>query len=184
MSAKDQETIFQLRFQAKMLEKQAQRENKEAMKERNIARRHLAKGERDFARLHAEKSARASQMAQFLAQQSSKVHGMACDVQMAQIQAKQAKILNSAVKEMEKSLKNMDLEKIAAVAIQYDKLRGKVGEANELIAPTDESIGVGSDALLSDLMNEIEQEQMVNMPSIPSAGAQTETQGKVAQPTV
>ena len=183
-STKDQEIIFQLRWQAKVLEKQAQKENKTALKERNLARRHLAKGERDFARLHAENSCRASQMAQFLAQQSSKVNGMMCDVRMAQIQAKQAKVLNAAVKEMEKHMNSMDLEKIAAVAIKYDQLRGKVGEAQALTAPTDEGVSLGSDALLMDLQNEIEQEEAVNLPTIPTAEPQAAKPEKVAAPMV
>lgn len=168
MSVKDQEIIFKLKFQAKMLEKQAQRENKNALKERNIAKRHLAKGERSFAQLHAQNSTRASQMAEFLMQQASKVNGMACDVQMAQIQASTAKTLGAACKEMEKYIGTMDVEKIAAVAVKYDRIRGKVQAANEVMQPNDEMVGLGSESLLTLLENEIEQEQLVDMPEIPN----------------
>lgn len=159
-----------------MLEKQAQRETKNALKERNIAKRHVAKGERNFAMLHAQNSTRATQMATFLMEQAAKVNGMACDVQMAQIQAQSAKTLSAACKEMEKYIGTMDLNKIAAVAVKYDKIRGKVQAANEVMQPTDEMVGLGSEALLTMLENEIEQEQLADIPIIPSSDPIGESQ--------
>lgn len=168
LSAKDQEVLFKLKFQAKMLEKQAQKENKNAMKERNIAKRHLAKGERNFAMLHAQNATRSTQLATFIMEQASKVNGMACDVQMAQIQAQSAKTLSAACKEMEKYIGTMDLNKIAAVSVKYDKIRGKMQTANEVMQPTDEMVGLGTESLLSMLEQEIEQEQLADIAPIPS----------------
>jgi len=172
-----QDIVFKLRFQAKMLEKQAQRENRNAAKERTIARRHLAKGERPLAALHAANSTRATQMSAFYAENAGKVQGMACDVQMAQIQKGMAKTLASTVKQMEQSMGEMDPAHIAAIAVKFDAIRGKTAQAQAIITPTDESVGIGSESLLRDLEMEVEQEQLMDLP-VPMAPAESLAAGE------
>ena len=177
--SKDMELVFQLKFQAKMLEKQAQKESKNAMKERNMAKRFLQKGDRSLAALHAQNSTRASQLSQFFAEQSAKVTGMVCDIRMAQAQKGTAKMLEVACKEMEKSIGTMNLEKIAAVALKYDGLRGKVDQVNQLACPTEETVATGSDLLLADLENELEKESELQLPDVPIASEPVK-EGRVA----
>ena len=146
--------IFQLRFQEKMLNKQADKEEKNAKKERNIAKRHLAKGERAFAQFHATNSVRSEDHALFLRKSAAQVSQMVADLRMAEVQAKMAKSLNMAAKEMEKSLKNMNLEQIAKVSMKYDQLTGKTKEVQNILTP-EASIETGGMSLLDELENEI-----------------------------
>ncbi|OHS94512.1 Charged multivesicular body protein 1b [Tritrichomonas foetus] len=185
MADKQQEIIFQLRFQEKMLMKQAEREEKAANKERGIAKRHLAKGERNFAQLHATNSVRSSQHAQFLRENAARVSQMVADLRMAEVQAKMAKTLNTAVKEMEKYIGKMDLEKIAMMTLKYDQIRGKTQEAHQILAPADADLEANCESLLNDLDNEVMTESLMNAPVIPTSAvpAQAQTNHAVAQPS-
>jgi charged multivesicular body protein 1 len=158
MASKQQELVFKLKFQARMLENQAKREMKNAEKERRLARSYLAKGQRPLALLHAQNSTRAAQFSTFLAENSGRVQGMACDVQMAQVQKSTAEALGKATKEMERYINDMNLEKIAAMAVKYDQIRGKTQQAHAIMMPDDATMQMNADALLGDLETEIEQE--------------------------
>ena len=171
MSSKNQELIFQLRFQEKMLSKEADKEDKNAMKERRIAKQHLAKGERNFAQYHATNSARSSQHSLFLRENAARVSQMIADLKMAEVQAKMAKSLNAACKEMEKSLKNMNLEQIAKISMKYDQLRGKTQEISQILKPEDAVEASGMN-LLDELENEIVVEQTAGEIIIPGLDIQ------------
>jgi hypothetical protein len=163
--------IFTFKMQAKTLEKQALKEQRNAEKERRIARQHLAKGERAFADHHAQASCRAKLMAEFYLKNSGAISSMVADMQMAQIQKGMAKALGDAAKKMDQYIGKMDLAKIAETTLQYDKLRGKVGTAHSLVAPTDESVEVGANALVESLLDELDTEQMLAMGEIPGSVA-------------
>jgi hypothetical protein len=164
-----QETLFQLKFQAKQLERQAQREQKTADKERRLAKQFLQKGQRNFALLHAQNCTRNEKLATFLLENASKVSAMAVDVQMAQVTAQSTKALAAATKEMDKHLTNMNLQKIAEMAYKYDQLRGKTESVQQLVAPTDDVVQMGSASLLDDLERELEAETMGGALEIPVA---------------
>jgi hypothetical protein len=164
--------IFQFKMQAKMLEKQAQREMRNSEKERRIARGHLAKGQRAFAEHHAQASVRAKQLSEFYLKNSGAISSMMMDMQRAQVEKGMAKALGAAAKKMDEYIGTMNLEKIAQTTMQYDKLRGKTSTAHALVAPSDESVEVGASALLGTLADELETEQMVEMGQIPT-GAQS-----------
>jgi charged multivesicular body protein 1 len=171
MANKEQELVFQLKFQARMLEKNSQRELKTAEKERKLAQQFLKKGQRPLALLHAQNCTRATQMSQFLAENSGRVQAMACDVQMAQVQKDMAKQLSAATKEMEKYVSQMNLQKMAETAMKYDQLKGKTETAQQLLVPDDATLQMNADALLCDLEQELEQEMLVAPLDIPSAAA-------------
>ncbi|KAK8885600.1 Charged multivesicular body protein 1b [Tritrichomonas musculus] len=166
-SEKQFELICNLQLQEKMLSKQAQREEKNANKERNTAKRHLAKGERNFAQLHATNSIRSYQHAQFLRENAARISQMVADLKLADVQARMAKSLNTACKEMEKCINSMDLEKIAQMTMKYDQLRGKTQAAHELTAPETDCDTLGA-SLLDDLEQEITIENQSNQVEIPS----------------
>lgn len=180
MSDKQQELLFNLKFQEKMLQKQAEKESKNANKERRIAKRHLQKGERNFAQLHATNSVRCEQHSMFLRQNAARVAGMIADLKMAEVQAKTAKMLDATCKEMAKYMENMDLEKIAATAVKYDQIRGKTQEVQQILAP-ETDLEAGSSVLLDDLQNEIlaDQESLISqIPVAPQPVQQQQHEGR------
>lgn len=160
---------MKLRVQEKMLNKQAEREERNAEKERNKAKAALKKGNRDFATLYAQNSVRSQNLALQLQQSAAKVSAMVVDLKMAEVQAKMAKSLDTVVKEMEKYVGQMDLQKIAAATMKYDKIRGKVSGAAEIMNQAEGSIESESADLLGDLENEIMVEMDEQMPEFPTA---------------
>lgn len=180
MTDKQFELRCSLQLQERMLRKQSEREEKTANKERNIAKRHLAKGERNFAQLHATNSIRAYQHAQFLRENAAHISQMVADLQIADVQARMAKSLNTACKEMEKYIGSMDLEKIAQMSMKYDQIRGKTQAAQELLAPETDVDAVSS-SLLDDLQQEIIAENTAQMEQIPTTPIGNTNQ--VADPT-
>jgi charged multivesicular body protein 1 len=175
MATKQQELVFKLKFQARMLEKQSERELKNAEKERRLAQQFLRKGQKAQATLHAQNCVRANQLSQFLAENSGRVQAMACDVQMAQVQAQMSKTLATATTEMEKYINDCNLQKIAETAVKYDQIRGKVQQAQQILVPDDATVQMNADSLLADLEQELEQTALlgVDIPvgreTIPSA---------------
>ena len=162
------ELQLQLRVQAKMLEKEAAREEKTADKERKKAKVALSKGQRDFATLYAQNAVKAQQHALFLQQNAAKVSSMVADLRIAEVQAKQAKTLESVVKDLEKSVGSMDLEKIAAATLKYDQLKGKTSTVQQIVAPEIEVEAEGLD-LLNILQDEIVAEDEIGF-EIPITG--------------
>lgn len=167
MSEKQFELICSLQLQEKMLLKQSQREEKNANKERNKAKSYLAKGERNFAQLHATNSIRSYQHAQFLRENAAHVSQMVADLKLADVQARMAKSLNTACKEMEKYIGSMDLEKIAQMSMKYDQLRGKTQTAQQIMAP-ESDVDAVSTSLLDDLEQEIIAENTAKMEQLPT----------------
>jgi charged multivesicular body protein 1 len=181
--AEQQQVIFQLKFQAKLLENQAKRELKNAERERNVAKRHLARGERALAMHHAQQAMRAQNLSTFLLENAGRVSSMVCDLQMAIVQAKTAKALAGATKEMEKYLSTMNLQKIAELTLRYDQIRGKAQTANQIMMPDDAVTQMGSESLLGDLENELLQEQLAGAIEVPAAPIFVEPSAAALQPT-
>jgi uncharacterized protein YtpQ (UPF0354 family) len=111
----------------------------------------------------------------FFAENSGRVQAMACDVQMAQVQAQMAKTLGAATKEMEKYINEMNLQKIAEMAVKYDQIRGKTQQAQQILMPDDATTQMNTDSLLADLEQEIEGELLVAAVDVPVGAAAVPT---------
>lgn len=160
---------LKLRVQEKMLNKEAAREEKNADKERAKAKAALRKGQREFAKVYANNAIRSQQQALLLQQNAAKISSMVLDLKMAEVQKKMAQSLDAVVKELEKSVGQMDMEKIAAAAVKYDKIRGRVSETNQIITTPEGSVEAEGEDLLSALENEIAVEMDMEVPEIPIA---------------
>ena len=166
----------QLRVQEKMLTKESQKEEREANKERNKAKLALKKGDRAAAQYHAQNAIRCQNHAQFLLQNASRISSMVVDLKMSDVQKDMAKNLDKVVKEMQKSVGSMNMEALAAAAVKYDAIRGKVSEAGSIINQTEAEVEGEGMSMLEDLENEI----MVEMDAdagleIPTAGQAEKT---------
>ena len=87
------DTDIQLRMQAKQLEHEARRCQKESGKDRNKAKAELKKGNRGMAQMYAQTSVRADGQANTLLQQSAAVTAQRMDLQMARTTAETATAL-------------------------------------------------------------------------------------------
>ena len=155
---------LQLRLQAKRLEKESLKEEKNATKERNKAKAALQKGDRGFAQLYAQNAVKAEQLSRFLLEQSAKVSSIVADLKMADMQKTMAKQMETVVKDLEKSVGTLNLQNIAASTLKYDQLKGKVSQTNELTSPIPLDLEHESIDMLGDLENEIMAEMDLDIP--------------------
>ena len=169
------DTDIQLRMQAKQLEHEARRCQKESGKDRNKAKAELKKGNRGMAQMYAQTSVRADGQANTLLQQSAAVTAQRMDLQMARTTAETAKTMDLATKAMGDATKRVDLEKLSANRTKMDGLRSQLGAANDLLTMGESQLDVqaGVDALLGNLEAEINEEAMLQITSIPGAHEDT-----------
>ena len=173
----------QLKVQEKMLLKNAEREERNANKERNKAKKALSQGNKDLARLYATNAVRSQNHALFLQQNAARISSMVVDLKMSEVQKKMAKSLDMVVKEMAKSVGQMDLEKIAASTLKYDQIRGKASMAGEIMNSPEGAVDAESADLLESLENEIMVELDTPILDIPTTDKPVKEQGHQEGPT-
>jgi hypothetical protein len=82
-----------------------------------------------------------------------------------------SRALARATRDMDKCIGEWNLERIAAMAVRYDQIRGRAQQAHAIIVPDDATAQMSPDALLGDLEPELEQEALaiagMAMPSSP-----------------
>ncbi|KAK8883561.1 hypothetical protein M9Y10_042655 [Tritrichomonas musculus] len=164
--------IFKMKMQEKMLRKQSEKEDKNAKKERIIAKRYVAKGRKDLAQYHAQNSIRSSQISQSLLENSSFVGNMAKELQDEDSQMKTGKSLHLTTSQMDKYIKVSNPEKSNKMIKKYNKLKKDVQDIHSgfVYSPNcdDETM-----SLLKDLHQEIVEENKVTVtiPHTPIRGA-------------
>lgn len=157
---------FNLRLQEKMLKKQSEREERNANKERNIAKRHLAKGDNSKAKIHATNSIRSSQHAHFLLENSVRISQMALAVQTSEVESNVAQSLNDSCNEMNKYISSMDTHKISDMITKYEKLSG-IASIVHHSWHSEGDVDLCASCLIEDLKQEIIAENAINMEKLP-----------------
>lgn len=158
---------FNLRLQEKMLKKQSEREERNANKERNIAKRHLAKGDNSKAKIHATNSIRSNQHAHFLLENSVRISQMAMAVQSSEVESKVAQSLNNSCNEMNKYISSMDVDKISGMISKYEELSGIASKTHHAWH-SEKDVDLCASCLIEDLKQEIIAENAVNMEKLPT----------------
>ncbi|KAI8342459.1 hypothetical protein BC941DRAFT_412825 [Chlamydoabsidia padenii] len=112
--------LFQLKFTSKQLQKQSKRCQKEELQERTKVKKALEGGHTEAAHIYAENCIRKKKEALSLLRLSSRVDGVASRVQTAINMKSISSSMSSVVKNMEKSMNSMDLEKLAGVLDKFE----------------------------------------------------------------
>ena len=156
-------------MQAKQLEHEARRLQKEANKERNKAKAELKKGNRATAQMYAQNAIRFEAQAQTLLQQCAATTGYAADMRTAESTAQTAKTMGLATKGMADATKKVDLEKLSANRTKMDSYKQKAGAANDLLTQGegDMEIAAGAEDLLASLEVENNEYAMMQISDIP-----------------
>ncbi|KAK8895593.1 hypothetical protein M9Y10_024063 [Tritrichomonas musculus] len=160
---------FEVKMQAKQLEREAKRMQKEANKERNKAKAELKRGNRAAAQLYAQNAVRYDQQANQLLQSVAATNGYAVDMRQAQVSAQMAQTMAQATAGMEKSAKQVNLEKLSANRTKMDGLKEKMGAAQDLLVNGDGQmdLNAGAEDLLATLDAENAQEALTQIADIP-----------------
>ncbi|KAK8894043.1 hypothetical protein M9Y10_022475 [Tritrichomonas musculus] len=165
----DQKT-FEVKMQAKQLEREAKRMQKEANKERNKAKNELKRGNRAAAALYAQNAVRYDQQATQLLQSVAATNGYATDMRQAQVSAQMAKTMGQATAGMEKSAKQVNLNKLSANRTKMDGLKEKMGAAQDLLVNGDGQmdLNAGAEDLLATLEAENAEDALTQIAEIPN----------------
>lgn len=115
-----EESLFQLKFCSKQLDRLSKKAAKEQKKEEAKLKSSLAKGNVDVARVYAENAIRKKNESLNYLRMSGKIDAVASRVQTAHTMKGVTKNMGSVVKSLDKALNDMELEKVAAIMDKFE----------------------------------------------------------------
>lgn len=116
-----EDTLFQLKFCAKQLERLSKKAEKEQRKEEAHIKKALEKGDVERARIYAENAVRKKNESLNYLRMSSKVDATSSRVQTAVTMKGVAKNMGSVVKSLDKAINSMELQKISEVMDKFEQ---------------------------------------------------------------
>lgn len=144
-----EKALFQLKFTAKQLNRQAARADKEIKAEENKVKKAIQQGHNDIARLYAQNSIRKQTERKNLILLSSRIDAVASRVQTAVTMRSVTGNMMGVVKGMDKALESMNPDKISMVMDKFESqfedldattsyYENATTNANALTTPQDE----------------------------------------------
>ncbi|ODV64296.1 Did2p ASCRUDRAFT_42261 [Ascoidea rubescens DSM 1968] len=113
-------SLFQLKFTAKQLNRQAQRTTKEEQKEKAKVKKAMLQGNNDIAQLYAQNAIRKSNERLNLLKLASRIDAVASRVQTAVTMRQVTGGMSQVIKGMDRALQSMNLEKISLVMDKFE----------------------------------------------------------------
>ncbi|MED6274656.1 hypothetical protein CHARACLAT_018502 [Characodon lateralis] len=114
------ENLFNLKFAAKELQRNAKKCDKEEKVEKAKVKKAIQKGNTEVARIHAENAIRQKNQSVNFLRMSARVDAVAARVQTAVTMNQVTKSMAGVVKGMDATLKSMNLEKISALMDKFE----------------------------------------------------------------
>ncbi|XP_057692913.1 charged multivesicular body protein 1a [Corythoichthys intestinalis] len=114
------ETLFQLKFTSKQLERLAKKAEKESEKEQAKVKKALQTKNVECARIYAENAIRKKNEGLNWLRMSSRVDAVASKVQTAVTMKSVSKNMGQVTKALDKALNSMDLQKVSAVMDKFE----------------------------------------------------------------
>nr|XP_043891931.1 charged multivesicular body protein 1a isoform X2 [Solea senegalensis] len=115
-----EETLFQLKFSAKQLERLAKKAEKESEKEQAKVKKALQQKNVDCARVYAENAIRKKNEGLNWLRMASRLDAVASKVQTAVTMKGVTKSMGQVTKALDKALSSMDLQKVSAVMDKFE----------------------------------------------------------------
>uniref|UniRef100_A0A3P9HAK4 Charged multivesicular body protein 1B n=1 Tax=Oryzias latipes TaxID=8090 RepID=A0A3P9HAK4_ORYLA len=112
--------LFNLKFAAKELQRNAKKCDKEEKAEKAKVKKAIQKGNMEVARIHAENAIRQKNQSVNFLRMSARVDAVAARVQTAVTMNQVTKSMAGVVKGMDATLKSMNLEKISALMDKFE----------------------------------------------------------------
>ena len=121
MSSQLEKHLFNLKFAAKQLQRNATKCEKEEKAEKAKIKKAIQKGNTEGARIHAENSIRQKSQALNYLRMSSRIDAVSQRVQTAVTMKQVTGSMSGVVKSMDAALKSMNLEKVSALMEKFEK---------------------------------------------------------------
>ncbi|TGZ85314.1 hypothetical protein EX30DRAFT_345876 [Ascodesmis nigricans] len=115
-----EKSLFQLKFTAKSLNRQAAKAGKEETMEKNKIKKAMQQGNHDIARLYAQNAVRKQNERLNLLRLASRIDAVASRVQTAVTMRQVSGSMVQVVRGMDSAMKNMDLEKISLIMDKFE----------------------------------------------------------------
>lgn len=115
-----EKTLFQLKFTAKTLNRQAKKAQKDETAEKARLKKALQQGNNDGARIYASNAIRKKTESLNLLRLSSRIDAVASRVETAVTMRQITGNMTSVVKGMDKAMENMNLERISLVMDKFE----------------------------------------------------------------
>ncbi|KAJ7639008.1 Snf7 family [Roridomyces roridus] len=115
-----EKTLFQLKFTAKTLNRQAKKAQKDENSEKSRLKKALQQGNNDGARIYASNAIRKKSEALNLLRLSSRIDAVASRVETAVTMRQVTGNMTSVVRGMDKAMESMNLERISMVMDKFE----------------------------------------------------------------
>jgi len=149
-SAKNMEnTLFQLKFTAKQLQRNAKKCQKDEVSEKNKLKKAIQQGNTEGAKIYAANAIRKKNEGLNFLRLASRIDAVASRVQTAVTMRTVTKSMGNLVKGMDKAMKSMNLEQISAIMdkfesqfedldVQTQVMEGTMGQSTAMSTPQEE----------------------------------------------
>jgi len=185
MSALDNH-LFNLRFAAKELGRNAKKCEKQEKEEKNKLTTALKKNNREVAQVHAENAIRKKNESLNYLRMSARIDAVAARVQTAATQKRVTQSMSGVVKAMESAMKSMNLEKVQNLMDRFEKdfedldvqsatMEGSMNATTTLNAPQQQV-----DALIQEAADKAGLELGMEMPAAADTALSTKSTASVA----
>jgi len=186
MSALDNH-LFNLRFAAKELHRNAKKCEKQEQEEKNKLTAALKKGNKEVAQVHAENAIRKKNESLNYLRMSARIDAVAARVQTAATQKRVTQSMSGVVKAMESAMKSMNLEKVQNLMDRFEKdfedldvqsatMEGSMNATTTLNAPQYQV-----DALIQEAADKAGLEIGMEMPAAASSAIGTKSTASLAE---
>ncbi|EGV66365.1 vacuolar protein sorting protein 46 [Yamadazyma tenuis ATCC 10573] len=115
-----EQSLFQLKFTAKQLNKQASKAAKEELQEKAKVKKAMVQGNPDIAQLYAQNAIRKANERVNLLRLSSRIDAVASRVQTAVTMRSVTGNMTNVIRGMDKALQTMNLERISMVMEKFE----------------------------------------------------------------
>eukprot|EP00794_Sanderia_malayensis_P019138 gene19138-21055_t len=144
-----EETLFQLKFSTKQLERASKKCEKDQKTQQLKVKKAIQQKNIEGAKIYAENAIRKKNESLNYLRMASRVDAVASKIQSAMTMKQVTKNMGSVVKGLDKALQSMDLQKVSAVMEKFEKqfedldvhtqvLEGSMGNAVTLSTPQDQ----------------------------------------------
>jgi len=113
--------LFNMKFAVKELERNAKKAEKEEKAEKLKCKKAIAKGNMEFARIHAENAIRQKNQSLNYPRMSARVDAVVSRVQTAVTTRKVTTSMQGVVRAMDAAMKSLNLEKISGLMDKFEK---------------------------------------------------------------
>lgn len=160
-----EQSLFQLKFTAKQLNRQASKAAKEELQEKAKTKKAMMQGNNDIALLYAQNAIRKSNERVNLLRLASRIDAVASRIQTAVTMRSVTGNMTQVIKGMDKALQTMNLERISVVMDKFENqfedldaatnyYEGATNNVNALTTPQEE---------VDELMNQIADQAGIEM---------------------